>query len=232
MKILALDISGRSGWAALHKSEDGSISFDAETETGIIEREKTCVEYGPYPKSYRLAAAHIADQLLDLIDDHEPDVVVIEETNQGKNRYTQKYLEWIHLLVQQGWEGRRSGGFFPQLDHRCAYTPEPSYISTGIWKQALGIKKPESAKQNDELLKKAKLAFKTKLFPTLNAAKAHYGIRGKWNKKMAAVDYVNQRYGLKWKLKDNDRAEAVCLGIAYSVGAQLCDGNPSGKKSK
>jgi len=35
---------------------------------------------------------------------------------------------------------------------------------------------------------------------------------------------VNNRFGLALKPKDNDIAEAICLGLAYALGAQVCNG--------
>lgn len=229
MKLLGLDISTKAGWAVLDSVESGPPALRAY---GLVEKTKANVlEYGPYPECYRRAARDIASQLLKLIGEHRPDVVVIEETNQGDNRYTQKLLEFIHKEVGDGWD---TGSASFEVEVPCTVSPEMHkkdfyprvvYISTGIWKQALGLKKPKEAKLNDQLMKRAKEMASTGAC-SLNEAKKKLGIRGKWNKKMLAVGYVNENYGLDFKLKDNDKAEAICLVVAFTKGAKLCDGDP------
>lgn len=235
MKLLGLDISTKAGWAVLESAESGLPALKTQ---GLVEKtKKNVLEYGTYPECYRFAAREIAEELIRIINIEKPDVVVVEETNQGKNRYTQKLLEFIHHCLGLGWDTGLVGW---QRDFSCAIleplahtharqvAPKVVYISTGIWKQALGLKKPKEAKKSDELLKKAKeLAAAGGC--TLNEAKKRLGVRGKWNKKMLAVNYVNENYGLQFKLKDNDKAEAICLVVAFTKGAKLCDGDPNPK---
>lgn len=224
MKALGLDISTKAGWAVLTDSGEGGPPVLGNY--GLIQKEKTAIEYGAYPRGYRLAAKFLADELIVLVRRYRPDVVVVEETNQGKNRYTQKLLEWIHLYFQQAWDS----------DPEFVGIQEPKYISTGVWRHALGLKKPPDAKKNDRLLRKAKdaaLKVATDGTPAyrkaLNDEKKRLGIKGKWNKKMLAVNYVNDVFGLSMKLKDNDSAEAICLVLAHLSGAPVCDGDPSSK---
>lgn len=239
-KVLGLDISTNAGWAVVTLAGDGGPPVLGNF--GLIQKEKTAIEYGPYPLGYRIAAKTLAKALIALVVQHRPDVVIVEETNQGKNRYTQKLLEWIHLYFQQAWDDgtlAQSDVFWDesmivgQVIARPP-VPEPKYISTGIWRHALGLKKPKDAKARDRLLKKAE-ALAEKVAPrgtpeyrkALNAEKKRLGVKGKWNKKMLAVNHVNDLFGLDLKLKDNDSAEAICLVLAYAANAPLCDGNPN-----
>ena len=268
MKILALDISTKAGWALLETCEGALPKLLGR---GIVQKDKIALEYGPYPEGFVLAAEAMGGKLKALIETHKPEIVVIEETNQTKSRYVQKMLEWIHLEVLSYWrvpEVLEAHGVSIQV-HTRDCRPWPSYISTGTWKATLGLKKPADAKQNDKLLKKAKEMVATSpaqltvrerevgceivdgwvLAPrydrpgggvrisgpevkvrqvwTLNEAKKQLGIRGKWTKKMLAVNWVNENYGLKLKLVNNDEAEAICLGVAFLRGALLCDGDPN-----
>jgi hypothetical protein len=84
---------------------------------------------------------------------------------------------------------------------------------------------------SDKLLKKAKDMASSGKY-TLNEAKKKSGIRGKWNKKMLAVNYVNFMFKLDFKLKDNDIAESICLGLAFLKGAAICDGDPRPNKGR
>lgn len=186
-------------------------------DRGFVQKDKTALEYGLYPWGYAFATREMALKLWWLVERHRPDAVVIEETNQTKSRYVQKQLEWIHLQLMTLFinSAEQQGKDLPVY-----------YISTGTWKSTLGLKKPADAKVRDQMLKKAKAQAggdKKKLAEL----KKQLGIRGKWNKKMLAVDWVNENYGLKLKLVNNDEAEAICLGVAYFKGALLCDGDPN-----
>jgi hypothetical protein len=44
--------------------------------------------------------------------------------------------------------------------------------------------------------------------------------RGKISKKHLAVRMVNEKYGKKLKLKDNDEADAILMGQAYCSRSQ------------
>lgn len=235
MKLLGLDISTKAGWAVLDSVEGGPPALKA---SGLVEKtKKNVLEYGPYPGCYKLAARDISSQLLALIGTHKPDVVVIEETNQGKNRYTQKLLEFIHKDVIDGWDDGSASYEVEVPCHACPeqhkrdFYPKLVYISTGIWKHALGLKKPKDAKKNDELLKQAK-GMAAAGTMTLAQAKKKLGIKGKWNKKMLAVNLVNETFGLNFKLKNNDEAEAMCLVLAFLKGAPVCDGDPNPNRNE
>jgi hypothetical protein len=49
-------------------------------------------------------------------------------------------------------------------------------------------------------------------------------VKGKVTTKHLAVRLVNSVYGLGLKQKDNNDADAICLGLAFFAGAQPCDG--------
>ncbi len=201
-KVLALDVSKRCpGWAWF---EDGK-----PTKFGAFPNDKTIAEYGPYPWNYLEAAHETALGLLALVEELNPDVVVIEETNGSKSRYTQKTLEFCHaLLLQllQVWAVR--GGTVV-------------YLNTSDWRKTLKVQlSPEDKKQNAKLSKAKRKAAAT----GEKLDRKALGIRGKVNKKHVAVRWANAEYGLTLKQKDNDVADALALGTAYLRGAPHCDG--------
>ena len=206
MRVLALDISSKTGWALLQNKEDGSPP--SLVEFGLLELEKPIAAYGKYPFSYLRAAAEEAEMVLAKIRQTRPDVVVVEETNLGKNRYTQKFLEFLHCQVLDGIVSLLS-------------PPSVYYISSSAWRSTLGLQMSKEDKKNNSKLSKAK-RLAASSGKTLD--KASLGIRGKINKKHLAVRYVNAQFGLKFKMKDNDIADAICLGTAYLSGASICDG--------
>jgi Holliday junction resolvasome RuvABC endonuclease subunit len=207
MRILCLDASTHAGWS-LMEGEPGCTKPTILGE-GLIENDQPVQAFGAYPGNYIHAATSIANRLFDLVIKHRPDVVVIEETNLGKNRYAQKLLEFIHCsLVAQLVLG---------------FVGEVVYLSSSSWRQALDLRLDSEQRRNNAKIAKArKLARETGI--SINAAKKKVGVKGKITKKHLAVNRVNEVYSLGFKVKDNDRADAICLGLAYFVGAEAADG--------
>lgn len=212
MKVLALDLSSKTGWALLSRVDEGKIEL---IDSGLIELGKTILTFGSYPWCYVDAATQQAKNIAELVRTVAPDVVVIEETNKGRNRYSQKFLEFLHLSV---------------LTNIRAYAVERygdtgiffvRYVSSGIWRKALELSlNPDDRRNNSKLSKAKKFAFHT----GQKLDKATLGVKGRVNKKHLAVRYANATYDLNLKMKDNDIADAICLGTAFLVGASICDG--------
>ena len=80
MKIMGLDISTKTGWAII---ENGRLQ-----EHGLI---PTPDFMDAIMEDYRLLkrAEHQATELASLVQSHNPDVIVIEQTNAGKFRTAQ-----------------------------------------------------------------------------------------------------------------------------------------------
>jgi Holliday junction resolvasome RuvABC endonuclease subunit len=206
MRVLALDASTHAGWAVLH-GEPGDVRPTLECE-GLIENDKPVQAFGEYPWNYVKAAQSIADRLIEQVEFIRPDVVVIEETNLGKNRYAQKLLEFIHCSL---------------LSKITSGQLKVIYLSSSSWRQALDLRlDSEQRKNNAKIAKAKKLARETGI--SIHAAKKKIGVKGKINKKHLAVNRVNEVYDLGFKVKDNDIADAICLALAYFVGATPADG--------
>jgi hypothetical protein len=93
-RILALDMSTKTGWASMISTLNGVELEEYGTIAQIHEPS------GQYPINYVDWAYACVSQILELIDRLAPDTLVIEETVAGsKGVYTQKILEWIHFLV-------------------------------------------------------------------------------------------------------------------------------------
>lgn len=207
--VLAVDLStSRTGLALFSLQEcvrdDWKLStFDA------IEHEDVIAAYGAYPFSYLTALSLMADKVAARAAQLHPDTIVIEETNGSKNRYTQKALEMLHCIFLQGLQ-------------RAGYTSaNVKYISTGTWRRAVGIELTKDQKRQNARLSKAKRAAKMR---GEKLDKAALGIKGKVNKKHIAVAWANEHFGLSLKQKDNDIADAICIGVAFTRGAAVCDG--------
>lgn len=205
-------MSTKMGFAVL----DGHISeaLPKLVAYGKAELPQAILAYGTYPFCYLNAALEIQSQVIKLVELHQPNVVVIEETNLGKSRYAQKALEFIHCLVVQWLSANFSG--------------RTVYISSSAWRQALSLEMSKDDKKNNSKISKIKKESKGadgKLdLKRFNEMKKVSGIRGKVTKKHVALRYVGDVYGLKLKAKDNDQADAICLALAFFKHATPCDG--------
>lgn len=207
MIVFALDISTSTGYSV--QEHDGEVKL---LEQGSIQNDKRIEDYGPYPFSYYYAAKNMALLIQDQLSKHRPDVIVIEETNGSRSRYTQKILEFLHYAV-----------LHTLLDTKAKVV----YINTSDWRKSVGGMLSKEDKKQNAKVAKAKQKAKTdgkldlKKFAEL---KKQMGVRGKVNKKHVAIRLVNQMFGLSLKAKDDDVADAICLGLALYNGVPHCDG--------
>lgn len=204
MRVLTLDLSLSTGYAVFDVIENHGPELVA---WGRLSSDQRVNDYGLYPYNYVKAAEDIARLSAIEVDAYKPDVVVIEETNGSKSRYTQKILEFIHFAILK------------ELEEG----PKLAYINTGDWRRSLGIVMGKEDKKLNSKLSAAKRKARDK---GTKLDKKALGIRGKINKKHLALRFVNEKYpSLNLKVKDDDVADAICLGLAYIKGVPLCDGN-------
>jgi hypothetical protein len=199
VKVLALDVSTKTGWCVF---EDGKL-----TRYGLIKNPKKIQEYGKYPWSYLNATEAMAQQLLILTERETPDIIVVEETNGSRARYTQKVLEFLHccLLARLA----------------TSFKGEVYYINSSEWRKVVGmVMTNEDKKANRKLNVEKNIAEKA----GKKLDKEKLGIKGKITKKHLSVRLVNAMYGLDFRIKNNDTADAICLGTSYIKGCEVCDG--------
>lgn len=97
MRVLALDASTKSGWALFVDGqllESGALTPVSVEDFNV---NKDPQKSPKYPQNVMFAAYEVATGVLALAVEKHPDYVVIENTNKGKNRHTQRILEWLHL---------------------------------------------------------------------------------------------------------------------------------------
>lgn len=218
-RVLALDVSTHTGWAVISRRDGGEPQ---RVDSGTLHESKQAVsgeqlgEYAqPYPWSLVDRVMRYKNELAHLVARHGPDIVVIEETNLGQNRYDQKLLEWLHLMLLSNIYARSMQSGLPKLSN-------VKYLSTTAWRSALGIKLSDEDKKNNRKLSEIKKM--TKDIKRRNELKKQFGITGLRTLKHVAVKYVNDRFKLDLLEGQNDEAEAICLGMAYFAGAKPCDG--------
>src|ERR1017187_3023288 len=206
MKVLALDVSTKTGWAVFDNS-DGMPLIERLTKYGLIKNPDKIDTYGKYPWSYLNAASAMGQQILALAHTVKPDVIVIEETNGSRgSRYTQKILEFLHCCI---------------LERLVNLEIPVYYINSSSWRSTLGL---VLSKEDKKANKKLKVAKKLSAATGKKLNRTELGIRGIVNKKHIAIRYVNETYCKNFLVKDNDICDAICLGTAYLKGCSICDG--------
>jgi hypothetical protein len=197
-KILALDISSKTGWATLEGEKGSDPALLLYGKIGLPLLVKGYCKREGYPKGYTQSAEDMVSNIAALIKEHKPDELVIEETNKSRNRYSQKYLEFVHAYLIQK--------FVDRLPLR--------YVNTSAWRKNQGCILSEEDKAANRKLNKAKKDGKPK--PT--------GIKGKTTPKHAAVRAANKKFNLNLKLKDNDMADALLLGASFFNNVSFATG--------
>jgi|SRR5579859_34222 len=197
MKILALDLSTHCGFATF---EDGKL-----LEHGVIHAEKQVFDYGKYPYCFVAAAEAQIKSIVDrFLGETRYDAVIVETINNGKNRFTQQLLNFLHF----------------ELIRRVTFAPI-FYVDSIAWRSAIGlIMSKEQKKANAKLSKAKREAAKTKT----KLDKKKVGVKGKVTAKHLAVAHVNEVFGLKLKVKDNDAADAICIGESWFKNVRHSDG--------
>lgn len=170
--------------------------------------EKTKEPEGRYPENYVDWASQIFTEIVKLVDDYAPDVLVIEETAAGsKNAYSQKILEWTHFLVAKMIKESQI---------------QAVYMLTEQWRRETGCQMTkEESKRNKEVRDyKKKVEKKTGTKTTVA-----YDIKGKRiglvNRKHVNVRRANEVFGSfltePLKKKDEDIADSLMLGFSFHL---------------
>ena len=214
MKVLCIDLSTHMGWAVLEGhiiqgDPDPSPKLLVHGTAHIFDDKTNLVKLANhlgYPANYRRAADIQAANVLSLMVKHQPDAIVIEETNGGRNRYTQKLLEFLHYRVTE---------VIHQAPCRVVY------LDSSEWRSNLGLKMTKEQKKANAKLRKA---MREAVAKGEKVVKKKLGIKGLINPKHVAVNHANTTFGLTLKMKDNDAADAICLGLAFFNNAVPCDG--------
>jgi hypothetical protein len=196
-RILALDMSTKTGWASM-VSTDSGIELE---EYGTLPQIPQIT--GQYPVNFVDWAYECFKPIVELIDRFAPDTLVIEETVAGsKGVYSQKILEWIHFLVAK-------------------YIKETSiksiYFLTGSWRSEVGCKMTKEESKHNKKVK----AFKESHENTRVAYDEDGKRIGKLTKKHINVRRANEVFGQFLKIplrkKDEDTADSLLLGYCYHL---------------
>jgi hypothetical protein len=180
------------------------LSIDASSHTGwaILEDNKL-ISYGKidvsckdksWPLGIHQWAKEISENIFTLIKNNTTDLIIIERANSSRFRESQNVLDWMHFnLIDLLIDGN--------------YTSKLLYVDSSRWRQLCGLKLTKEQKKQNRMAKQASNSGKI--------LKVNGKRKGRVTKKHLAVNYVNDTFNLSFKLKDNDIAEAICLGYSY-----------------
>lgn len=195
-RVLALDISTKTGWVSLVSSDDG-IELEAYGTVPAIHMPE-----GAYPQVFVTWAYQCYGAVAELIDRFAPDVLVIEETSAGsKAIYTQKILEYTHFLVAQ---------MIKQTGIKAVY------LMTEEWRRECGCLMTKDESKKNKLVRKYKAEHNTSIAYDTDGKRI--GLVGR---KHVNVRRANEVFGkfLKKPLrkKDEDTADSLLLGYCYHL---------------
>ncbi len=177
-------------------------------DSGTIVNPTGLKDYGLYPWNYLAGTEAMAEKLFELILKEPPQtLIVIEETNMGKNRWSQKCLEFIHCLLLN------------KIINSCEKRTV-KYINTSDWRKILGIHMTKVDRAKNVKVKRLKRIGSAAAKATLKEE----GLRGKITKKHLAIRWANEMFGLELRPKDDDIADALALGTSAYMGVSYCDG--------
>lgn len=232
MKVLSFDLSTKTGWALF---ENKKLIAYGQLKTSMVGDESS----PEYPQNFIDMAYKMGQEVKKQIVSAQPEYIVTEETNKGKNRYSQKQLEFIHFAVN------------------ILSNFKIHYMDTSEWRSLLGITLDKGQRKDNRTINAARSAEFEKCYQ-ICAAQDHLTLQvelsrckgkreqnkvkklfhkrasdsakqmmksyrykeegkvvGKITCKTLSVNYVNERYFLQLKKKDNDIADAICIGQAF-----------------
>jgi len=185
MIVLGLDLSSHTGWSLF---KDGNL-----LGFGILNIKHQSDEY---PWGIYDWAIKTADEILKVCAQYNfVDKFVIEQTNLGRNRIHQTFLEWLHFGILHKF-------FQNNLIEKI------EYVDTFKWRKKLQLQlTKEQKKQNKFVVQQHQNGQKNVL---------QNGKRiGRVTPKHLAVAYANNTFSLNLKHKDNDMADAICIGHSF-----------------
>lgn len=193
MRVLALDLSTTCTGYALFVDRElikyGTIKPRVKNPT------KQGIPLYVYPKIQLLKMRDIAEQIVELIAETKPGVIVIEEVCRHKSRLTGKVLDGLHFLIND-----RIFDFQGTLQY-------VDVSGTHGWRPRFNIRLTDQ----DKLLNKDRRKLNKKL-----KAKDRYPIID-W--KTLSTRFVNKRFGMDLDpIKDKshgDIADAIMVGLHY-----------------
>lgn len=167
-----------------------------------VENSDEIQKASPYPYNYIALAKFMAEQLVDFI----------------KNNFDIEDLDAIYIEETNGSKyvfSQKKLEFYHAFSLDLLITKvgtDIRYIRSSAWRKTIGLRMTKEDKKHNALVSKKKA-------------------KGRITQKHLSVRMVNELYSLSLKQKDDDIADAICLGRAALEGAETCKG-PEKKQKK
>jgi len=199
IRYIGLDISTNTGYAIFEDSELIKYGVFTRKVDGYKADIKTFEDFpDSYPNNFLITADAITEECIKVIQENNIDMVIIEHPESGKQRLSQRLLEWTHLTLVR------------ELNkHSIPF----KYILVNDWR---GVVKcylkywPEHQDWNKQVRKA-----KSKAIPTEKGNQIPK-IDGKRvsavNQKKLSIMLANSHYNLQ--IKDNNIADAINMARA------------------
>ena len=183
-KILGLDLSSSTGWAV--------IENDRLTNYGLIQDELEESILGE-DLTFFTRAQKLAKRIGEVVFKTNPTKIYIEQINLGRNRMSQKFLDFIHFAVLN--------------EIGAGYRDIVSYVDTSRWRTELGIKLSKSQRDHNKKVSESKRKAKAS-GKTFRPGKGS----GKIGWKHLSTNWANETYNLTLKPStENDIADAIAV---------------------
>lgn len=170
MRVLALDASTKTGWALFvdgKLTDSGALAPVKVTNFNVNDHDTQ--KKPEYPFNIVDAAETVANQVVELVNRvfhpmppaTSPDrLIVIENTNKGRNRHTQRLLEFIHMELLK------------RFRHRVSVL----YMDTSEWRSIVQLWMNKDDLKNNRDVKAGKKRGKiTKKHLAVRTVNARYG---------------------------------------------------------
>jgi len=219
MNLVSLDISTKSGWAFYLNGK--LIRF------GTLWANSVVGDHGLYPFNYVNWAEHTANRIFNEIvqpalDDksksefgNTPLYIICEETTTSQNNYSQKKLEFLHFALI-----KKLGGL------------QVFYVRDGYWKGVVGARLNAAEREINRLVKEYKEDTGEKLAKLDLGDGRGYRVVGRITPQHCYIRALKEHFNLDLAVKDEDAAAAILLGLAFTRGVPICDGNTWGGVEK
>lgn len=209
MIVLTLDLSTRTGGAVFDTASSELLidvfDIDKKGESPLStntmlkgetkkarKRKAIATRYDPsnHPLDFLIFVDTFTDLIFNKVKEIKPDRIVVEQTNKGRDRWRQKLIEWIHqsLMTKLALD-----------DYNI------TYIDTIEWRRLLDLKLSAQNRKDNKLIREY----------NRNKKPDEEGAVGIVDEKDLAINFVEKTLGYKLKKKENDIADAICIGLAY-----------------
>jgi len=199
MRYIGLDISTNTGYAIFEKDElinYGVFTRKVENYKADVKTYKDFPE--SYPQNFIVTCEEITQQCIRIIQEHNVDMVIIEHPEKGKQRLSQRLLEWTHLILVK-----------ELIKNNIPF----KYILVSDWRSAVKcyIKYwPDHQEWNKQVKGAKKKAIPTKtgmLVPKIDGKRV-----SAINQKKLSIIIANRDYSIN--IKDNNIADAINMAHA------------------